>query len=73
MVIKEGFLVSLFFKKVRKEGGGGALIHEKHLFDITTWGGQYLREGAYRSVGAYSIKFDTWFPSTITQRFINSH
>ena len=44
MVIKKVFLVSLFFKKVRKEGWGGgggwALIHEKHLFDITTWGGQ---------------------------------
>ena len=42
MVIKKVFLVSLFFKKVRKEGWGGgwALILEKHLFDITTWGGQ---------------------------------
>ena len=37
MVIKKVFLVSLFFNKVRK--GGGALIHEKHLFDIAAWGG----------------------------------
>ena len=42
MVIKKSFpCISIFQES--EEGGvgvGGALIHEKHLFDITTWGGQ---------------------------------
>ena len=39
MVIKKGFPCFSIFQE-SEEGGGGALIHEKHLFDITTWGGQ---------------------------------
>ena len=43
MVIKKGFPCISIFQESEEGGvgvGGGALIHEKHLFDITTWGGQ---------------------------------
>ena len=41
MVIKKGFpYISIFQESEEGGGGGWALIHEKHLFDITTWGGQ---------------------------------
>ena len=40
MVIKKGFPCISIFQESEEGGVGGALIHEKHLFDITTWGGQ---------------------------------
>ena len=42
MVLKKGFPCISIFQESEEGGvgGGWVLIHEKHLFDITTWGGQ---------------------------------